>query len=138
VTLSRPEILAAFHDRQVRCTPQRYTILDYLLRSRVHPTAEEIYSAINKRDPRASLATVYNSLHAMSKAGLIREVTVEGHAVRFESNTDKHHHFVCDKCGRVEDVDWFEIPQLKQQARLGRRTMRQYEIVMRGFCSSCK
>jgi hypothetical protein len=53
---SRPEILAAFRDRKVRCTPQRYIVLDYLNRNPKHPTAEEIYKAINRADPRASLA----------------------------------------------------------------------------------
>jgi Fur family peroxide stress response transcriptional regulator len=136
--MSRPDILAAFRDRQVRCTPQRYTILDYLVRRRIHPTAEEIHTAINRRDPRASLATVYKSLHVMAQAGLIREVTVHGHAVRFESNTERHHHFVCETCGRVEDVGWFDVPLLATRANLGQREMRQYEIIMRGLCSSCK
>jgi Fur family transcriptional regulator, peroxide stress response regulator len=136
--MSRPEILAAFRDRQVRCTPQRYTILDYLMRRRIHPTAEEIHTAINRRDPRASLATVYKSLHVMAKAGLIREVNVDGHAVRFESHTERHHHFVCKKCGRVEDVNWFDVPLLATRVNLGAREMHEYEIVMRGFCSSCQ
>ena len=131
----RPEILAAFRERQVRCTPQRYAILDHLMRSHKHPTAEEIYKAINRTDPRASLATVYKSLHAMAEAGLIREVNVEGHAVRFESKMDRHHHFVCERCGRVEDIEWFEVPM--QKGRLGRRTIHNYEIVMRGLCSTC-
>jgi Fur family peroxide stress response transcriptional regulator len=134
---SRPEILAAFRDRKVRCTPQRFTILDYLNRNPKHPTAEEIYKAINRADPRASLATVYKSLHAMATAGLIREVTVEGNAVRFESNIEKHHHFVCERCGKVEDIDWFDVPALARRNRLGRRTMHQYEVVIRGLCSSC-
>jgi Fur family peroxide stress response transcriptional regulator len=138
VSSFRPEILAAFRVRQVRCTPQRYTILEYLRKNPVHPTAEEIHSAINRRDPRASLATVYKSLHAMGKAGLIREVVVEGNAIRFESNMDKHHHFVCEECGRVEDVEWFDVAQLANRGSLGRRTIREYEIVMRGLCSSCR
>ena len=134
---SRPEILAAFRDRKVRCTPQRYTILDYLNRNPKHPTAEEIYKAINRTDPRASLATVYKSLHAMASAGLIREVTVEGNAARFESNIEKHHHFVCERCGKVEDIHWFDVPALARRNRLGHRTMHQYEVVIRGLCSSC-
>jgi Fe2+ or Zn2+ uptake regulation protein len=137
VRLSRPEILAAFRHGKVRCTPQRYTILNYLNRNPRHPTAEEIYQAINRTDPRASLATVYKSLHAMASAGLIREVTVEGNAVRFESNMDKHHHFVCERCGRVEDVSWFEVPALSRRTRLGRRTLHHYEVVIRGLCSDC-
>lgn len=133
----RPEILAAFRERKVRCTPQRYVILDYLKRSPKHPTAEEIYKAINRNDPRASLATVYKSLHAMARAGLIREVTVDGAAVRFESHMDKHHHFVCERCGRVEDIDWFEVPALATRNRLGHRKLREYEVLMRGLCSHC-
>lgn len=130
--------MEAFRERQVRCTPQRYSILYQLMHSPVHPTAEEIHTAINRQDPRASMATVYKSLHAMARAGLIRELNVGGHAVRFESNTEKHHHFVCDQCGRVEDVEWFDIPRLRSGARLGNRRMRQYEVVMRGLCSTCK
>jgi Fur family peroxide stress response transcriptional regulator len=97
VRLSRPEILAAFRHGKVRCAPQRYTMLNYLNRNPRNPTAEKIYQAINRSDPRASLATVYKSLHAKTSAGLIREVTVEGNAVRFESNMSKHHHFVCER-----------------------------------------
>lgn len=137
MTSLRPEILAAFRERQVRCTPQRYAILDHLRRGEKHPTAEEIYKAINRTDPRASLATVYKSLHAMAAAGLIREVTVKGHAARFESKTEKHHHFVCERCGKVEDVEWFEVPLVARRSRLGRRTVHNYEIVMRGLCGSC-
>ena len=99
VRLSPPKILAAFRHRKVRCTP--------------HPTAEETYQAINWTDPRASLATVYKSLHA--RAGLIREVTVEGNAVRFDWSMDKHRYFVCERCGRVEDISWFEVPALSRR-----------------------
>jgi Fur family peroxide stress response transcriptional regulator len=137
VVLSRPVILAAFRGRGVRCTPQRYTILNYLSRNPRHPTAQQICKAINRKDPRASLATVYKSLRAMASAGLIREVTLEGPAARFESNMAKHHHFVCERCGRVEDVEWFAVPALAQRNRLGRRTLRDYEVLMRGLCSSC-
>jgi Fur family transcriptional regulator, peroxide stress response regulator len=133
----RPEILAAFRARHVRCTPQRYAILDHLMRSAKHPTAEEVYKAINRADPRASLATVYKSLHAMTEAGLIRELTVEGHVVRFESNTEKHHHFVCDRCGRVEDIEWFDVPLPAQRNRSSGRTVHSYEVVMRGLCRHC-
>jgi Fur family peroxide stress response transcriptional regulator len=137
VRLSRPEILAAFRHRKVRCTPQRSKILDYLNRNPRHPPAEEIYQAINRSDPRSSLATIYKSLHAMASARLIRQVTLEGNAVRFESNMEKHHHFVCERCGRVEDISWFEVPALSRRTRLGRRTLYHYEVVMRGLCSDC-
>lgn len=133
---SRPEILEAFKERGIRCTPQRYVILEYLVKSPSHPTAEQIYHAINRSDPRASLATVYKSLHALVEAGLVREVSL-GQVVRFESKTERHHHFVCDRCGRVEDVEWFDVPQLARRATLGKRSVRDYALVLRGLCGNC-
>ncbi len=134
---TKPEILEAFRERKVRCTPQRFVILDYLLRNHGHPTAEEIHESINRNDPRASLATVYKSLHALAKAGLIREVALEGTAARFESNTRRHHHFVCERCGRVEDVEWFDVPQVARRATRKGRKVSSYEVVLRGLCSAC-
>jgi Fur family peroxide stress response transcriptional regulator len=107
------------------------------MKNQTHPTAEEIYKAINKTDPRASLATVYKALHAMARTGLIREVALDGNAVRFESNTELHHHFVCERCGRMEDIDWFDVPQLPEKAAVGLRRLSSYELVLRGLCERC-
>lgn len=107
------------------------------MRHQTHPTAEEIYRAINRKDPRASLATVYKALHAMSRAGLIREINVGGSAVRFESRMERHHHFVCERCGRMEDIEWFDVPRLPSKAMAGPRTLRTYELVLRGLCQAC-
>ena len=132
----RPEIVSAFRQRGIRCTPQRYVILEHLIQSPSHPTAEQVYAAINRSDPRASLATVYKSLHALVEAGLVRELNL-GPVVRFESKTDRHHHFVCDRCGRVEDIEWFDVPRLAQRSSLGKRSIRDYTLVLRGLCAHC-
>lgn len=57
-------IAEAFRLSGLRRTPQRYAVLEYLMRS-MHATPDEIYRAINRADPRASRATVYNNLHAL-------------------------------------------------------------------------
>jgi Fe2+ or Zn2+ uptake regulation protein len=51
----------------------------------VHATPDEIYKAINRADPRASRATVYNSLYALARAGVARGVAAHGKAVRFDA-----------------------------------------------------
>jgi Fur family peroxide stress response transcriptional regulator len=134
---SKPQIVAAFHDRGLRCTPQRYVVLDYLARHPVHASADEIYRAVNRADPRASRATVYNSLHALAEAGLVRQVRLEGKSVRFDANVERHHHFVCEQCGRVEDIHWFDFPRLRRRSQLGARVIRDYEMILRGTCESC-
>src|ERR1700730_11089024 len=108
---SKPEIVAV-RDRGLRCTPQRYVVLDYLVRHPVHATEDDIHRAVNRSDLRASRATVYNNLHALAKAGLVREVHLDGKSVRFDANVERHHHFICERCGRVEDIRWFGFPVL--------------------------
>jgi Fe2+ or Zn2+ uptake regulation protein len=132
-----PKIVTAFHERGLRCTPQRYAVLDYVMRHPVHATAEEVYHAVNRTDPRASRATVYNNLHALVEAGLVREVRLEGRSARFDANTGRHHHFVCERCGRVEDICWFDVPRLARRSQLGSRVVREYEMVFRGTCEIC-
>lgn len=88
----------------LRLTPQRYAILEHLMGSPDHPTADQIGASVNSRFPRASRATVYNTLRSLCDAGLVREVYLEAPAARYDANREPHHHFVCDRCGRLADV----------------------------------
>ena len=129
------ELRQAFLAADVRPTVQRYAVLHHLLRDGVHATAEEIFRAVNRQDPRASRATVYNSLKSLTRAGLVREVISEGKAARYDASLRPHHHFVCERCGQVEDIAWFELPAGKQA--LGARRVRSFEVVFRGVCEKC-
>ena len=95
----------------LRCTPQRYAVMALLMEHTRHPTAAEIFEAVNRVDPRSSRATTYNNLRDLVQAGLVREVAVEGRAARFDAKGMRHHHFICDRCGNVEDVDWYDVPR---------------------------
>lgn len=129
--------MRALEQSGLRITSQRFCTMEYLLRRDVHSTADEIFHAINKSDPRASRATVYNSLNALSRAGLVREISIDGKAALFDSNLRRHHHFVCDHCGVVEDVPWFDAPKAVRHS-LGARTVREFEVMLRGSCENCK
>ena len=128
----------AFQAAALRPTAQRYAVLEFLARHPVHATAEEIFHAVNRSDPRASRATVYNNLHSLAKAGLVREVLGEGKAARFDANLQPHHHFICEGCGTIEDIPWFDLPPGAERSALGRREVRNYEIVFRGACTRCR
>jgi len=130
------KIQEAIRGAGLRCTPQRVAVLDYLVRHPDHATVEELWPALNKRHTQASRATVYNTLHTLAQAGLVREFKLDGNAARFDACLDPHHHFVCDRCGGVEDLEWFDVPALDRK-RVGVRSIRSYEIVVRGVCSKC-
>src|SRR5215813_2593128 len=120
----------------MRCTPQRYAVMEFLMGHRGHPTAAEIFEAVNRVDPRSSRATTYNNLRDLVQAGLVREVAMEGRAARFDAKGARHHHFICDRCGKVEDVDWYDVPQ-PNLASLGKRVLRECELIFRGLCTKC-
>jgi Fur family transcriptional regulator, peroxide stress response regulator len=108
----------------------------FLIERNRHPTAEEIFEAVNRVDPRSSRATTYNSLRVLVQAGLVREVAVEGRAARFDAKGMRHHHFICDRCGNVEDLKWYDVPR-PASGSLGKRVLREYELIFRGLCTRC-
>ena len=128
----------AFQAAALRPTAQRYAVLEFLAQHSIHATAEEIFAAVNRNDPRASRATVYNNLRSLAKAGLVREVMSEGKAARFDANLRRHHHFVCERCHAVEDISWFELPPSSGRAALRGRDVTSYQIVFRGACIRCR
>src|SRR6516162_9176304 len=120
----------------LRCTTQRYAVMAFLMEQATHPTAAEIFEAVNRVDPRSSRATTYNNLRDLVKAGLVREVAVEGRAARFDAKGMQHHHFICDRCGDVEDLEWYDVPK-PASASLGKRILRECELIFRGLCTKC-
>jgi Fur family transcriptional regulator, peroxide stress response regulator len=120
----------------LRCTPQRYAVMALLMEQNRHPTAVEIFKAVNRTDPRSSRATTYNNLRDLVQAGLVREVAVEGRAARFDAKGLLHHHFICDRCGNVEDIEWYDVPRPATRS-LGKRIVRDCELIFRGLCAGC-
>src|SRR5215469_814175 len=120
----------------LRCTPQRHAVVAFLMEHLNHPTAAEIFEAVNRLDPRSSRATIYNNLSDLVQAGLVREVAVEGRAARFDVKGLPHHHFICDRCGNVEDMEWYDVPT-PAPGSLGKRVLRECELIFRGLCRKC-
>jgi len=120
----------------LRCTPQRHAVMAFLIEYDGHPTAAEIFDAVNRVDPRSSRATTYNNLRDLVEAGLVREVAMEGRAARFDAKGMRHHHFICDRCGSVEDMEWYDVPK-PATGSLGKRILRECELIFRGLCARC-
>lgn len=123
-------------DCGLRCTPQRFAVMSFLLKQNQHPTAVEIFEAVNRVDPRSSRATTYNNLRDLVQAGLVREVAMEGRAARYDAKGLRHNHFICDRCGNVEDVEWYDVPA-PAAGSLGKRILRECELILRGLCAKC-
>jgi Fur family iron response transcriptional regulator len=69
-----------------------------------HVTAEQLHGEAVSASIPVSLATVYNTLHQFTAAGLLREVVVESGRSYFDTNIDDHHHFFCESTGHLQDI----------------------------------
>ena len=83
---------------------QRIAIIDTLRGSNEHPTADELFRELSARHPSISRATVYNTLHALVDAGLVRELSIDKEAARYDFCRVPHAHFQCRACRRLYDV----------------------------------
>ena len=79
-----------------------------------HVTAEALHEEVLASGITVSLATVYNTLHQFTAAGLLREVVIDGAKTYFDTNTNRHHHFFCPASGTLSDIpgDGIEISGL--------------------------
>jgi Fe2+ or Zn2+ uptake regulation protein len=129
-------IRQSLEESGLRCTPQRYAVMAFLMEDNSHPTAAEIFEAVNRVDPRSSRATTYNNLRDLVQAGLVREVAIEGRSARYDAKGVRHHHFICDRCGKVEDLEFYDMPKPASRS-LGKRVLRECEMIFRGLCAKC-
>jgi Fur family iron response transcriptional regulator len=79
-----------------------------------HVTAERLYEEAADTRIMLSLATVYNSLHQFTEAGLLREIAVDGSKTWFDTNTTRHHHFLIEGANELVDIpgDLVEVSRL--------------------------
>ncbi|HEX3862257.1 MAG TPA: Fur family transcriptional regulator [Stellaceae bacterium] len=112
-----PDILERLRAAGLRPTRQRVALAGLLFQQGDrHITAENLHGEALAQSIRVSLATVYNTLHQFTTAGLLREVVVEPGRSYFDTNTQDHHHFFCESSGLLQDIpgDAVMVGQLPQ------------------------
>jgi Fur family peroxide stress response transcriptional regulator len=124
-------------EKGLRVTQPRIAVLACLAESDHHPTAEEVGSAVNRLVPTAARASVYNVLHSLKDAGLVRELVFDDAVARYDANVDRHHHFVCSSCGGVADVPWDALPPLPRRRLPDGQSVESYAVTLRGLCAAC-
>ncbi|MCH1881568.1 Fur family transcriptional regulator [Agrococcus sp. ARC_14] len=122
----------------LRVTQGRLAVLDQLERL-PHADAESVHRALVAAGNDTSVQSVHNVLGDLAAAGLVRRFEPERSAARYERRIDdNHHHAVCARCGKVEDVDCVvgEAPCLHADAPPG-FTVRTAEVTFVGICADC-
>lgn len=103
-------LAARLREAQLRPTRQRLTLARVLFSAgHRHVTAEDLHAEVMGAGERLSLATVYNTLHQFTRAGLLRPVIVDGERIHFDTNTDDHHHFYSEAEGLLVDISGADV-----------------------------
>ncbi len=138
-------MLADLKHAGLKMTPQRVAVVTCFADDDTHPTAQDLFDRLKAQFPKMSFATVYNTLDALTTAGLSSTLRL-GNAARFDPNTEAHQHAVCDRCGEIRDVPASTVassaPDAKGLRSLHRSapkfSVRAVERIYRGLCSACQ
>ncbi len=142
MTMSIPHLQDALDTLKttgVRITPQRHAILEYLIQSMTHPTADEIYKALEGKFPNMSVATVYNNLRVFREVGLVKELTYGDASSRFDFVTNDHYHMICECCGKIVDFHYPGLDEIEHFAsQVTDFDVHTHRLEIYGTCPSCK
>ncbi|MBX6385383.1 MAG: transcriptional repressor [Microbispora sp.] len=133
-----PNIAEELRAAGLRVTAARVALLE-TVRSGDHLDVEAIASGVRDRVGHVSLQAVYEALHALTAAGLVRRIEPAGSPARFEGRVgDNHHHVVCRSCGVVADVDCAvgEAPCLTASDSHG-FIIDEADVIYWGLCPGC-
>jgi len=123
-------------ENDIRPSYHRVRIMCYLMKNKIHPTAESIYRELLEETQTISKVTVYNTLNLFRKKGLVNTLDISGEETRFDITTTPHPHFLCTECGEVTDYKEMDAPLDKI---IGESPyIKDVQLVLRGVCEKCR
>lgn len=130
------DLAEMMHKAGIRPSVQRIAILAHIARQRVHPTADRIYADLSPAYPTLSRTTVYNTLHILTEAGLLRELEIESGNKHFDlAPQPRHGHFICRKCGEIYDMS---LPAEIESNGPSGFQIECVDVYFKGLCPNCK
>lgn len=120
-------------------TSQRRAVLDALQESRGHPSAEDVYLLVKRRNPRVALGTVYQALSVLEEVGVIESKRWSEAPTRYDLNTEPHTDIRCTRCGAVDEVPGIEYGELDKTVRANTPyRVTNVSLVIEGVCPACQ
>jgi Fur family ferric uptake transcriptional regulator len=133
-----PDFPRLLRDAGLRVTRPRLAVLDALVEL-AHADTESVIAAVRRELPEVSHQAVYDSLRALTEAGLVRRIQPAGSVARYEARVgDNHHHIVCRSCGTIADADCVtgEAPCMTASDDRG-FSIDEAEVTYWGLCPDC-
>jgi Fur family peroxide stress response transcriptional regulator len=123
----------------IKLTHQRLEIFRELAATEDHPDADTLFRSVQQRVPTVSVDTVYRTLWLLQDLGLVTTLGPQRDGIRFDANLERHHHYVCVRCGLVRDFESPDLNALRVPSavrKLG--SVSEAHVEVRGVCSKCQ
>ncbi|RSI14641.1 Fur family transcriptional regulator [Streptococcus sanguinis] len=133
------QVIGHLRAKGVRITETRKAVIDYIIQSHDHPSAEMIYQDLKPNFPNMSLATVYNNLKVLIDEGFVAELKIRNDTTTyFDFMGHQHLNVICEKCGRIADME-LELPDVKHEAEVQTGYhITQSQTIVYGLCPQCQ
>jgi Fe2+ or Zn2+ uptake regulation protein len=120
-------------------TSQRRAVLEALEEAQGHPSAEEIYLIVKKKNPRVALGTVYQALSVLEEIGIVGSKHWSESPTRYDLNVEPHLDIRCVQCSAVSEIPGIELGELEEHIR----NNTSYEVtrtamIIEGLCPACR
>ncbi|MFT5432418.1 MAG: Fur family ferric uptake transcriptional regulator [Myxococcota bacterium] len=142
---TKAELMAALqrhiNKSGLRMTRQRQVIAEVLFSVEGHVNIDELYRAVQRRDPNVGYATIYRTLKLLTEAGIAASAQFGDGPMRFEAalHRDHHDHLICTSCGRIIEFENEEIERLQETVVAEHGfTMTDHKMEIYGLCPTCQ
>lgn len=121
-----------------RKTPERFAILKMAYEMQSHFDVESLHHAMEENGYHVSLATVYNTVELLERAGLLRNNHFDKASATYEVKRDNHFHLVCRRCGSIREVNNQHISAEVMRLSQGGFKPESFSITVTGLCADCQ
>ena len=135
---SLADFVTVCKSHKLKVTPQRIAIIQELLETKAHPTADFLFRKIQRKQPHISFDTVNRTLKTFSEIGIIDVVEGLGRQRRYDANPHSHHHLHCVKCGEIIDFyhDAYNKLAVPEEIQKKYRVINK-RVMIKVLCSEC-
>jgi Fe2+ or Zn2+ uptake regulation protein len=123
--------VSILRDCGIKPTPQRMAVVEYILDTEAHPSADQVLEQVRQQCPTISRATVYNTLNLLVEKGLLKAQVLKEGTVVFDSNIKQHHHFIDEDTGSIYDIPWNAL-RVTGAKSLKDFHVHEYQVILRG------
>lgn len=137
--MTEQEIREKFRSSGYTLTSQRRAVLEALKEARGHPSAEDVYLVVKKKNPKVALGTVYQALSVLEEIGVIGSKHWSESPTRYDLNVEPHLDIRCARCGRVSEIPNVGLEDLESRIRENTAyKVTSATLVVEGVCPGCR